>query len=196
GPWEYAVKIVTHDKYSFYNPKQHPYFDQKGGQLIYFEGTYTQMFSGNPVATPRYEYNQMQYRLDLGDSRLALPVPVYQAGAAAQFHTKSRSAAPSAKEMRFLALDRPGVNTIPIYSVLADDGKSLRLTDQRPQGKSETLPVFHALPHDMKSPPATVTPLYEFQSGDGKRREFRIKGDDAKPGDTRAKQPICLVWKP
>ena len=39
-----AVKIVTHDKYSFYNPKQHPYFDQEGGRIIYFEGTYTHTF--------------------------------------------------------------------------------------------------------------------------------------------------------
>src|SRR5262249_11883462 len=28
GPWVYARKIVTHQKYSFYNPKQHPMFDQ------------------------------------------------------------------------------------------------------------------------------------------------------------------------
>ena len=31
GPWVYAVKIVTHDHYSFYNPKQHPVFSQQGG---------------------------------------------------------------------------------------------------------------------------------------------------------------------
>ena len=30
GPWVYARKIVTHDDYSFYNPKQHPMFDQDG----------------------------------------------------------------------------------------------------------------------------------------------------------------------
>ncbi len=41
-----------------------------GGRLIYFEGTYTQTFSGNPVATPRYDYNQIMYRLDLADPRL------------------------------------------------------------------------------------------------------------------------------
>jgi hypothetical protein len=37
GPWTDAVKIVTHEKYSFYNPKQHPYFEQEGGRIIYFE---------------------------------------------------------------------------------------------------------------------------------------------------------------
>ncbi|HUY88508.1 MAG TPA: hypothetical protein VMV10_07225 [Pirellulales bacterium] len=74
GPWRNARKIVTHDKYSFYNPKQHPQFDEQGGRIIYFEGTYTQTFSGNPEATPRYEYNQIMYRLDLADERLRTPV--------------------------------------------------------------------------------------------------------------------------
>jgi hypothetical protein len=65
GPWTLARKVVTHDRYSFYNPKQHPYFAQLGGRLIYFEGTYTRTFSGNEHATPRYDYNQIMYRLDL-----------------------------------------------------------------------------------------------------------------------------------
>ena len=73
GPWLHARKIVTHERYSFYNPKQHPFFDEKGGQVIYFEGTYTAMFSGNTDPTPRYDYNQVMYRLDLSDSRLAFP---------------------------------------------------------------------------------------------------------------------------
>ena len=70
GPWAYAEKVVTHDKYSFYNPKQHPTFAKDGGRTIFFEGTYTRDFSGNPDATPRYEYNQVMYRLNLSDARL------------------------------------------------------------------------------------------------------------------------------
>ena len=70
GPWQRAKKIVTHDKYSFYNPVHHPFFDQDGGRVIYFEGTYTTTFSGNTVPTPRYDYNQIMYRLDLDDPRL------------------------------------------------------------------------------------------------------------------------------
>ncbi|MCB1706235.1 MAG: hypothetical protein KDI17_15330 [Halioglobus sp.] len=68
GPWSEARKIVTHDRYSFYNVKQHPYFAK--GNYIYFEGTYTQSFSGNDQATPRYDYNQIMYRLNLDDTRL------------------------------------------------------------------------------------------------------------------------------
>jgi hypothetical protein len=75
GPWLHARKIVTHDKYSFYNPRHHPMLDQTGGRLIYFEGTYTNTFSGNPDQTPRYDYNQIMYRLDLSEPRLTFPEP-------------------------------------------------------------------------------------------------------------------------
>jgi hypothetical protein len=70
GPWSPAKKIITHEKYSFYNPVHHPFFDQDGGRLIYLEGTYAATFSGNEDRTPRYDYNQMMYRLDLADPRL------------------------------------------------------------------------------------------------------------------------------
>jgi hypothetical protein len=71
GPFGPAVKVVTHNKYSFYNPLHHVEFDAEGGRVIHFEGTYTHTFSGNPQQTPRYDYNQMLYRLDLADDRLA-----------------------------------------------------------------------------------------------------------------------------
>lgn len=70
GPWRRAHKIVTHDRYSFYNVVHHPFFDRDGGRTIFFEGTYTGMFSRQGDLTPRYEYNQILYRLDLGDPRL------------------------------------------------------------------------------------------------------------------------------
>lgn len=73
GPWPWARKIVTHDRYSFYNPVHHPFFDQEAGRVIYFEGTYSNTFSGNDHPTPRYDYNQLMYRLDLSDPRLAMP---------------------------------------------------------------------------------------------------------------------------
>ncbi len=72
GPWTTAHRVVTHNKYSFYNPLLHPYFNQDGGRLIYFEGTYSTFFSGVEEGTPRYDYNQIMYRLDLADPRLGL----------------------------------------------------------------------------------------------------------------------------
>ena len=74
GPWRWARKVVTHDRYSLYNPVQHPYFERENGRVIYFEGTYTATFSRDErQATPRYEYNQVMFRLDLSDPRLRLP---------------------------------------------------------------------------------------------------------------------------
>jgi hypothetical protein len=73
GPWVWARHIATHGRYNFYNPVQHPFFDEEGGRVIYFEGTYTAAFSGATSKTPRYDYNQIMYRLRLDDPRLALP---------------------------------------------------------------------------------------------------------------------------
>lgn len=70
GPWDHAVKIVGHHEYNFYNVVQHPFFDQEDGRLIYFEGTYIASFSGAKELTPRYDYNQIMYRLHLDDPRL------------------------------------------------------------------------------------------------------------------------------
>lgn len=65
GPFRAAVKIATHDRQSFYNVCHHAFLDRDGGRVIHFEGTYTHDFSGNPDKTPRYNYNQIFYRLDL-----------------------------------------------------------------------------------------------------------------------------------
>jgi hypothetical protein len=70
GPWPKAVRVASHGAHSFYNPVHHAFFDREGGRLIHFEGTYTRTFSSAPAATPRYEYNQLLYRLDLDDPRL------------------------------------------------------------------------------------------------------------------------------
>jgi hypothetical protein len=66
GPFVRAVHVVTHDRQTFYNVVHHPFLDQGDGRVIHFEGTYTKEFSGNPEKTPRYDYNQILYRLDLG----------------------------------------------------------------------------------------------------------------------------------
>jgi hypothetical protein len=71
GPWRRAKKVVTHNKYSFYNPRHHAFFDQAGGRYIFFEGTFANSISGTDVPTPRYDYNQVMYRLDLDDPRLS-----------------------------------------------------------------------------------------------------------------------------
>ena len=70
GFWGKAVKVLTHDNYTFYNPRLHPEFTPANSPVLLFEGTYTMEFADKPAPTPRYNYNQMLYRLDLDDAAL------------------------------------------------------------------------------------------------------------------------------
>lgn len=71
GPWGPAVKVVTHENYTFYNPAVHPELVPSGSPILLFEATYTAMFADHANPTPRYDYNQVLYRLDLDDAALA-----------------------------------------------------------------------------------------------------------------------------
>ncbi len=71
GPWGTAVKVLSHRKLTFYNPLQHPELLPENAPFLLFEGTYTHTFSPDPRQTPRYDYNQILYRLDLDDPRLS-----------------------------------------------------------------------------------------------------------------------------
>ena len=70
GPWGPAVKVVSHENYTFYNPRLHPEFTSADSPVLLFEGTYTMTFAKHPPPTPRYDYNQILYRLDLDDPAL------------------------------------------------------------------------------------------------------------------------------
>lgn len=174
GPWVYARKVVTHERYSFYNPKQHPFFDKDGGRQIYFEGTYTHTFSGNPEPTPRYDYNQIMYKLDLTDPRLAMPVALYELDENGRLGTGRDLKPGQPRRPVFFAQDRPTTGTVPIPG---------------------TPPLFHGLPASMKGPPATAVPLHEFVHTDGKQRMYSVDASWSRPDYVRAKQPVCLVWR-
>lgn len=190
GPWAYARKVVTHDRYSFYNPKQHPLFDGEGGRVIFFEGTYTAEFSGTKERTPRYDYNQIMYRLDLGDKRLVLPVPVYRLpgerlGVLAPGDGKKEVSA-----IAFFAPDRPARGTVPVYADA--NGRLVAGPNAAAGGKGE--PHFHALPADAKSPPPTVLPLYENVPEKGGPSHYSTAAA-VPPGHNRSARPVCLVWR-
>lgn len=70
GPWGTAVKILSHENYTFYNERLHLDWTPAGKPWLYFEGTYTTLFTDNKAPTPRYDYNQILYRLDLDDPGL------------------------------------------------------------------------------------------------------------------------------
>jgi hypothetical protein len=71
GPWGAATKVAVHTGYSFYNPHLHTDLSGVGPSVIFFEGTYASTFSGNQQPTPRYDYNQVLYRLDLDELGIA-----------------------------------------------------------------------------------------------------------------------------
>ena len=70
GPWSGATKVVTHNKYSFYNPQLHPQFTATDSAILLFEATFTRAFSQASAPTPRHDYNQILYRLDLNTLNL------------------------------------------------------------------------------------------------------------------------------
>lgn len=186
GPWVYAVKVVTHDRYSFYNPKQHPLFDADQGRSIFFEGTYTNTFSGNPDQTPRYDYNQIMYQLDLADRRLSLPVA---------FRWKQDETAddPDFRQIDFFACDRPGERTVPVYEVPAGSG-GMRLQLDAPQVTcAPAQPRFHALQADTESP--TTIALYEYRSSADDRYVYSTDARLDDPALRRLEKPLCRVWK-
>lgn len=199
GPWAYAVKIITHERYSFYNPKQHPLLAQKGGRVIYIDGTYSHDFSGNPEPTPRYDYNTIMYRLDLDDPRLALPVAIYRAadsGAtsfAARRATKPDDAAapPDLARIVFFAFERPADTLAALYAEPAKEG-GLSLNPGAEADKRRV--ICYVLPADSTLHPATTAPLYEYVADDG-RRHYSVDPAVDRAGFRRSEKPLCRVWK-
>jgi hypothetical protein len=156
GPWVYARRVVTHDNYNFYNPTQHPFFDQEGGRLIYFEATYVDTFSAAKEITPRYNYNQVMYRLALDDERLVLPAPVYAVGDPGRESpymmgeaVAAKGAWSSVKEAAFFAVppSRTRKGLVPVFQVSSGQGMRLTTGPPSPAEKSKT-PLFYALPAD------------------------------------------------
>jgi hypothetical protein len=195
GPWVYATKIVTHDMYSFYNPVQHPHFAKDEGRSIFFEGTYTQAFSGAEHFTPRYDYNQIMYKLELNDPRLFLPVPVYRVDGEKGERYASRKIPESKEsaEIAFFAPDRQRKGTIPVYRVV--ENSKNRLVTKIPESVSEKkLDIaFYALPPDTESSDP-ILPLYEFSSEKG---DYIYSTEEETKGGsyTKSPDPLCIVWK-
>ena len=68
GPWSHAVQVAAHGSYDFKCVMQLPALAQDNERHIYFAGT----LAGGNCPVPRYQDNQLLYRLDLDDPRLAL----------------------------------------------------------------------------------------------------------------------------
>jgi len=210
GPWVYARRVVSHDHYNFYNPTQHPFFDQDGGRLIYFEGTYTAAFSAAKQKTPRYDYNQIMYRLALDDARLNLPVPVYRVkgvGGATRYLTREGIDRErwwnQIEDVAFFALapGRGRGGMIPIFEQKEDGQVVLRDTPSR--GNAQ--PIFFALPPrgrpaESASDPtedqsSAVVPLIEYRHVQSGRRTYSTDPEPADQTLQRRVEAVCRVWR-
>jgi hypothetical protein len=184
GPWVYARRVVAHDNYNFYNPTQHPFFDQEGGRLVYFEGTYTASFSGARERTPRYDYNQIMYRLALDDSRLALPAPVYRLrGAEGKVRYRMREGVEADRawgaieEVAFFAVPpaRARAGLVPIYAV-SRNGNSVLQAGPSSRPPDGSTPLFLALPPARDSSAESIEGLWRCaaKTTEGDEIEFDL----------------------
>jgi hypothetical protein len=199
GPWYYAKKIVTHDKYSFYNVIQHPHFAKEDGKILFFEGTYTTFVSGAEIQTPRYDYNQIMYKLDLGDKRCAVPVPVYKVkGEDFEYLTAEKiSEKGKEAEIAFFAIDLPDKISAPVYEYREPKTGSTILTTENPEylKKEEFIIAFYAIGSGSEQMKATTINLWEWIHPENKRRVYKVEGDIPEEGYVKMDKPLCRVWK-
>jgi hypothetical protein len=166
GPWVYARKVVTHDDgYTFYNPNIVPYFSEAGGRIIFYDATYTAAYT-SLTPTPRYNYNEIMYRLDLDDPRLVLPVAVYTTSTGLVTKSGVRVGDPSVAP-DFFAYDRPAPGAQPV----AWNGASCGARRLVVGGQPTTAPIFYAMPVATAGVDAgagpTLVPLYEYSGPNG-----------------------------
>ena len=189
GPWVYMQHVISLNGYTFYNPCH--YFYKDGGRRIYVEGTVTTWMGIGPrVPIPRYNYNQMMYRLDLRDPRLFLPVPVYELEIPHRYVTRNDVAVHELSDLRvpvFFAPDQLRDGTVPIYR--HRDGQTIRLSS----AKSDDAEVaFYALP---ESGAETWTlPLYEYRDAQRGTWKYSVDVQDEN-GLVRSPTPVCHVWE-
>ncbi|RIA08578.1 hypothetical protein OE09_0397 [Flavobacteriaceae bacterium MAR_2010_72] len=140
GPWVYAKKIVEHKSF-LYNPTHHPFLDQNGGKDIFFEGTFTKFFS-DEEKVPRYDYNQLFYKLSLEDEQTFLPSAVYKVNNQYDFrdNLSLNVTINDIEEIGFYAL-QPHQNVEGLIPIYQSEDKNLSLSGNNP--------LFYAVPNDI-----------------------------------------------
>lgn len=192
GPWIYARKILTHDDYSFYNPKLHQVFFKEGGRIVYFEGTYTTLFTGNKHPTPDYDYNQIMYRMNLDDPRLDLPTPIYEVENTHPRFVGRNGLKPESKgRAPFCAVGRLSKETKPVF--FGDGRLAIERPPTNPTDRSAL--VFYALPPNAKNLPASAVALHERYDESGKRYVYSMRPGTPVEDDPKLGKRIMFVWE-
>jgi hypothetical protein len=191
GPWGYARRVLTHGDYNFYNLMHHPFFDQQGGRLVYFEGTYTAAFTKageNGMFTPRYDYNQLMYRLALDDPRLTLPVAVYrvrETNGLTHLWLRDQVEAAGAWEridgIAWFALPPTyrGTDCVPVYAT-EKGGTALSLTPPA----SDARALFVGLPLTESEPGTTLEGSWECRAMLPQGEEFKFSFQLTRQGES------------
>jgi hypothetical protein len=210
GPWGYGRRIVTHGDYNYYNIAYHPFFDQQGGRLAYFEGTYTAAFSDAKQKTPRYDYNQIMYRVALDDPRLTLPVAIYrlhETNGAARFCTResveAADAWPQIEEVAWFAMPPsvallPGVGQKNLVSIYDNHGSGALSVN--PIGTAPPLFCGFPIPDTKRDGGLSeqrwreLVVLWQYKRTSSERFEYSTRSE-ALPGCEPTGKPLCLVWK-
>lgn len=200
GPWVHARKIVTHDSHTLYNPNHHPFLDQARGRYIYFEGTYSSSFNASTQSVPRYNYNQIMYRLDLSDTRLILPTPIYRVPSSrgSRYHvTPPGQAAHTGKStIPFYAYgpDRHPEESVPVRErTRRIEGETVTVLTRRRNPSAADTPAFFALPEPRPENPG-VEPLYEYRSVRGSDVTYTTPSRDPGFSWRRVGEPLAYVW--
>jgi hypothetical protein len=188
GPWGYGRRVATHGAYNFYNIAHHCFFNQDRGRLVYFEGTYCTTFSDARSPTPRYDYNQLMYRLTLDDARLVLPVAVYRVqGAKGATYLWLRDQVETAgawehvEQVAFFAFPslHQGDEVVPIYAA-EKNGTVLSTTPSDPNAR----PMFVGLPLVKQEPMATIQGLWDCRASTTDGDEFKFPLELSLQGET------------
>jgi hypothetical protein len=190
GPWVYSQKIVSHDDYTFYNPRVHPYLSGDGGRTLLFEGTYTSWLS-SAEPTSRYDYNQVMYALDLEDDRANLPVPVYSVDSGSHLLTKTGlKKSHTDVEIDFFAPEKTGDALLPVWwSGASCDDRELNVG-----GTPKTVPLFYALSADNESNVAGTVGLFRFSNSTGETY-YSTNTEAISTGFSSSGEPIAQVWE-
>jgi hypothetical protein len=216
GPWGYARRVATHGDYNFYNPTQEPLFDQHCGHEIFFTGTYTTAFSAAKAATPRYDYNEIMYRLTLSDPRLELPIAIYRvrdAGGGEKLWRREQVEEAHAwdriEEVAFFSAPAnasPAIHrgqlAIPIYE-RRDEREPGATSLSLSAGSSGDVAVFLGFPLAepgagegavASSSPSALIVLHGYRRSDGRGCCYSTS-PTAPPGCEPGGRPLCRVLK-